>query len=293
MATVSGSPSSGMEALRPLELGELLDRAFSLYRRRFALFAMIVAVPNVLLFLFTSTMTWFNGPKDAAVVGTPGAVFTPLVLVGILLGVIFYLFAIGASQAASVFAVSETYLGRPATVAGAYRHARGRILVLIGVVIYMSLAAGAAALLLIVPGIIVMWRSSVAIPAAMLEDLGPRAAFERSWTLTKGFAWRAGTIVFLGVIIVIVAELIFQWPFQLLATALKDTPAAAVLNVFSGLGGLLAGILAGPIALIATTIFYYDLRVRKEGFDLQQLVASLGDSGPAGSLTPGPLGMIR
>jgi hypothetical protein len=39
--------------------------------------------------------------------------------------------------------------------------------------------------------------------------------------------------------------------------------------VLTQLGSRAAAILTQPILLIATAIFYYDLRVRKEAFDLQ------------------------
>jgi hypothetical protein len=46
-------------------------------------------------------------------------------------------------------------------------------------------------------------------------------------------------------------------------------------------GTAAAEVLAQPILLIATSIFYYDLRVRKEAFDLQ-LMMNPGGPAPAG-----------
>jgi hypothetical protein len=39
-------------------------------------------------------------------------------------------------------------------------------------------------------------------------------------------------------------------------------------------------VLVGPIGTIAFSLMYYNLRVRKEAFDIQHLMASLGTSGP-------------
>jgi hypothetical protein len=48
------------------------------------------------------------------------------------------------------------------------------------------------------------------------------------------------------------------------------------------LGNFIGGTLAAPVATIASTVFYYDLRVRKEAFDLQLMIASV----PAANPTP-------
>jgi hypothetical protein len=42
--------------------------------------------------------------------------------------------------------------------------------------------------------------------------------------------------------------------------------------MFMQVGNSLASILVTPIITIASTVFYYDLRVRKEAFDLQLMM---------------------
>jgi len=46
-------------------------------------------------------------------------------------------------------------------------------------------------------------------------------------------------------------------------------------------GGFLSASLVGPLLTIALTLIYYDQRVRKEGFDLQLMMASLQPSSQA------------
>ena len=55
--------------LRPLTLGELLDRSFSLYRRHFWLFVGIMALPSLLGLAFGLLVALFN-PQP----GSPGSV---------------------------------------------------------------------------------------------------------------------------------------------------------------------------------------------------------------------------
>ena len=44
------------------------------------------------------------------------------------------------------------------------------------------------------------------------------------------------------------------------------------------LGSMVVGILVPPVTYIATTLLYYDLRVRKEGYDMSRLSAEMGVS---------------
>jgi hypothetical protein len=51
-----------------------------------------------------------------------------------------------------------------------------------------------------------------------------------------------------------------------------------------------AGSLAAPLLTIAMSIFYYDMRVKKEGFDLQMMMNPLGGAAvPAASVPPAML----
>ncbi|HKO05176.1 MAG TPA: hypothetical protein VJW51_10520 [Candidatus Acidoferrales bacterium] len=275
--------ASGGEGLRPLELTELLDRTFTLYRRNFTTFLMICGVPYLLVFVLTFSFGLLMGgiaaQKPADVAKAAGAL-AGIGMIGLLIGIVLYLIAHSASQAAAFCAVSETYLGRPITFGGAYRQARGKIVRLVFVAIYVGLATGIGFVLLIIPGIIVLCRCAVALPASILENLGPRGAANRSWALTKGFAGRALVVYFLTFVLGMVAALTFQFPFTFLANLAKGTPMAGVWNVLGEVGQTVGAILVAPIGLIAFTILYYDLRIRKEAFDLQHLLSAIGPGGP-------------
>src|ERR1700687_1271974 len=118
--------------LRPLSLGELLDRAFTLYRRHFWLFVGVMAVPSVLALTLGLISTWFQqvvrtaalappGPARAAEVVAMMAGFSAAMVVLVLAYLVVYMIALGAIS----FAVSELYVGRSVTVADVYRRMRG------------------------------------------------------------------------------------------------------------------------------------------------------------------------
>ena len=150
-----------MEAvdLRPLSLGELLDRTFRLYRNHFALFVGIMALPaafwlplNVLVLSYQGTLMGraATAPGRPPMVPTPGeivglmtAVFAILVLSGLL-----YSIAVAAASSA----VADVYLGRPATVRGSYAKIHGRLFKLLGVILNILLRM--FGLLVIVMGVL-------------------------------------------------------------------------------------------------------------------------------------------
>ncbi len=175
--------------LRPLSLGEILDRTFSLYRQHFVLFVGIAALPQLLNFALSLAQMWIprtsigHAPSPVA-----GALPVAAIIIGALVGVVVYLIAFLFAQGGTVYAVSEIYLGRTTTIGASLRRMRGQVAVLFGVTLLNGLVVGAAMILLIVPGIYMACRLITCVPAALLEDLGPRDSLERSYRLTEDSA---------------------------------------------------------------------------------------------------------
>lgn len=124
--------------LRPLSLGELLDRTFSLYRKHFWVFVGIVAIPAafaipermLLLNLQGSIFTMTPGrppamPSPGFVAGFFGGYFALLIVFAVV-----YSVGVGAATCA----VADAYLGRASTVRGAYAKIRGKFWKLLGVI---------------------------------------------------------------------------------------------------------------------------------------------------------------
>jgi membrane-anchored glycerophosphoryl diester phosphodiesterase (GDPDase) len=142
-----------------------------------------------------------------------------------------------------------------------------------------------ATLFLIIPGIYVACRLVTCVPAALLEDLGPRNSLERSFKLTKDNAGRSFIIFLLYFILLYAAIFLFMMPFIfMVGLSAKDPSAIRMWLAMAQVGNVVAAILVSPFLTIATAVFYYDLRVRKEAFDLQLMMNPSGNipSGPAG-----------
>jgi hypothetical protein len=310
--------------LRPLSLGELLDRCFTLYRRYFLLFVGIVAIPYLLvlalqlvqtLLLFSNT---FSPDSAPAADQPPFSLPSPAGIASFILFYVAYLVASVVayllSQGATVFAVSELYLGHPMTIRDSFRRVRGKMLRLLGVAIlnllilsatfgvamiplFLIIGAGAAlgaarapiligvlALVCFI-GVIflatyVACRLMVAVPVALIEDAGPVTALQRSFSLTKKNAGRAFLVLLISATITLAAIGILMVPpyaGMVYSMATRNFGAIRTWTALFQIASYLGQALAGPIVIIATAIFYFDLRVRKEALDIQMMMMTPGE----------------
>jgi hypothetical protein len=263
--------------LRPLSLGELLDRTFFLYRRHFLLFAGITAVPYLLVLAIVLVgLILYGLPAHAR----SSSFQTAVVIVGAFLVIVVGLAVFVAflySAGASVFAVSEIYAGRQPSIRGSFRLARGKAGTIFGIIILSGLIVIAGLIALIIPGFYLMGRIPLATAAAMIEGLGPSDSIRRSFGLTKGFAGRSWLIYLLAGALSYGVALMIQLPiFALAAFGAKQTQLMPLWMVLGQVGNFLGGILVAPVHAIGFALLYYDLRVRKEAFDLQMMMQAIG-----------------
>ncbi|HET6371990.1 MAG TPA: glycerophosphoryl diester phosphodiesterase membrane domain-containing protein [Candidatus Polarisedimenticolia bacterium] len=297
--------------IRPLNIGELLDNTFRLYRAHLGLFVGIMAGPTLVISFAAVLVVLMQ--RDALVLMQPtqdpleqlkatgSIIIGALVLGG--LSAIAYLVA----GAATSVAVSRLYLGHAASVRQSYeaiKSSTGRLiwmaiallLIYLGAIVAVGIVAGVFAIpaafispLLsvaviflfgaggfVVIAFILLGRLAVACPALILENLPVGRAFSRSVTLTRGHLLRALLIYVLMMVMGYISAFIFQGPFFLIGWLLTEGPLPpAWTQVLGALSGGVGGMLVGPLSRIALTLLYYDLRVRKEGFDLQLMMARL------------------
>lgn len=252
--------------LRPLDLGGLLDETFDLYKKNFVLFlgiSGIVLIPASIIENLFSTTTYKNGQHAFLIL--------PLT----------YLVT-----AATAKAVSERYLERTATIVGSYQSVMRRIFPFIMTMLLATIIIWVGVLLLIVPGIIfAVWYAF--IPSVfVLEGKTWASGRNRSKELAKGEANRILTIgIVTGLISIVVS-----FAISALARMLTGVDFGGLTMGSRGLSGLVTGIastLTTPISVIAFVLLYYDVRIRKEGFDIEMLAQSM-DTPVAASPAPEP-----
>src|SRR5690348_16253067 len=95
--------------LRPLTLGEILDRTFTLYRRHFLLFVGISAIPQTLVLALNVISLLLANKRAAGVVPGVGIVLGVVIAVVVIIVTVLAYFL---SQGATILAVKDLYLGR-------------------------------------------------------------------------------------------------------------------------------------------------------------------------------------
>jgi hypothetical protein len=115
--------------------------------------------------------------------------------------------------------------------------------------------------------------------AVALEERGPAEALSRSWFLTAGRFWPVALGLFVFYLFFQVLASIVVWPTQVLTgVLLSGLPlVGASLNVAVW---LLAQIVFQPLSTVGAVLIYYDLRMRKEGFDLVMMAEAIGEPEP-------------
>lgn len=262
--------------LRPLEVGDLLDETFRMYRRNFVLFAgisVIVSIPSSALVGYGSSFlgTILQQSTTGAAPDLSGLTTSlPLLAVGMLVNLALLPFFYGAV----IFAACEAAQGRSVSAGGIVAAVMRRYFPLLGYFLLIGLMAVAFCLIPLWVWIWVGWL--VVVPAMFVEDAGLVQAMGRSWRLVERSWWRTFLVIFLLFIIQYVARVALN-AFIALAQYLLliVAPSGLVLGI-SAATQVIVESLVNPILQIAIVLVYFDLRVRREGLDLFQLAQRVG-----------------
>ena len=177
------------------------------------------------------------------------------------------------ATAATVFVVSESYLGRPLAARDALRRATPLLARLIICSLMFAIIVGIGFLFFLFPGIVLFCGLLLAFPSLVLEPgISPTGALSRSWWLTRGSRWRMfGLLVTMALLLYVpLVGLGAVAAVALPGGAIGTTPGTVTLAVVGVVQMLLY-----PLLYCVLTVAYYDLRVRKEGFDLEVLASTL------------------
>jgi len=287
-------------------LGEILDAAFTLYRRDIRTFLLATAVVVIPVQIAAGVinvnsdfgrvlqqllLTGTYAPDE--VVGTVVDSLPPLLLVAGVVGQIFTLLVrvgllrVGASR----YVGSSTGVGA-ALREGARRLPAALVNQLLAALIWLApflvvaafagaalalenIALGAVAGVLTLPAaiasIFLYIRLSLSLPALVVEEVGPVAALRRSWQLVRGRWWPIfGTLLLAGLVLSVVTGALAGIP----TIFVLDT-SFAVQTAVGTVTGILGLLIAEPVNAVVVLLLYLDSRIRGEGLDLQ-----LGDPQP-------------
>jgi hypothetical protein len=132
-------------------------------------------------------------------------------------------------------------------------------------------------LVLLIVGFIFLYVRFLFISQSLvLERKGKLGSIGRSWQLVRGSWWRVfGISIVLGILVFVISAVAgalgqaFALVMPLAFGTVVKTVVSSAVNIF-----------VLPVQLGTLTLLYYDLRIRKEGFDLEQLAQSMGAAVP-------------
>jgi hypothetical protein len=256
--------------LRQMGIGEILDSAIQLYRREWmALIGIVALVLVPLSFLqFYLTRALSTAPVQPGLV-RQDEITAAIVATGVL-GIAEFLFVQPFLVAAVARAAANVYLGEPVTIGATYRFALTRVHSILWISILNFLALVLGLVLLVIPFFIVLVRMTFAPTVLVVEGIRGPKALGRSWRLAGGHFWRlAGTLLLAGLIAGVVSS-VLTVPTEFAALGLGENgwPVRA-------LGSSLATVLVTPFSTLITVLLYFDLRIRKEGYDIEVLTQEL------------------
>ena len=289
--------------LRPLGVGDIVDRVFALYRSKPLLYIALAAVPYLIFILVIAVATLalagtFVGLAAFANLLAAGDVPDPAQFAAAVISFIgFVLFIVvaavvilSAQTTALVYAMSARYLGRQVTLGEAFRaglRATPRVIgagllifvlfVLLWAVLAVIMAVSQQVIVVVVAfivglvGTFYILASTLVTPiVATLESVGPITALRRAWSLSAGNRWR---ILGLQLLLVVLNGVISAVVSAIFVTTIIGD--ATLRTVAQQLVNAATTILWAPVEWGTFAILYYDLRVRHEAFDLQLAAEAL------------------
>lgn len=324
------SESGIRDTMRPMGLGEILDRTIQIYRKNFLLFAGTAFLPTLLIIVMAVCMGVLGGlmgrmnPVFAGVVGPLALLlcfllFAPLSLAATAM-------VNGALTNAAVRLNEGEKLTIRAALGAAWKRGWRYIgtqffiwlfaYILPGVVIFgLIFLFGMLTTLLSISGsdalgvslvvllvfvslalavfiVLAMIRLSLSFAAATKENLGPWESVKRSYQLTKesmGRIFLFGLLVYaLTIAVTMVIILVALIPLILVSMMMEKAGSEAQQQVMVIIfficyyrGAFLAQVMVKPVYSIGLTVFYFDQRVRKEGYDIERMMEQAGLAAPS------------
>lgn len=255
-------------ALRPRSPTELVDAAFQLYRRDplpLITGAAVILVPWNLFLTTSGTFARFSGMGSNETGAFGMTDIAPLMYYS----VGFWLVYLLVSNITMLLA-NESYFGRTPDLKKAFIGALAGMPAVFITSIFTLFVASIGLLFLILPGLYLLARLFATRPAILLEHAGVGRAIGRSWSLSKGQVRHVvntvGLVVLLGYAIMLGSSL--------LALLIPSVVVRPLIN-------MIAACLVYPMYGIVATLLYYDVRIRREGFDIEYLAMA----------TPAPTGV--
>jgi|SRR5579872_4206127 len=254
---MTGMPTTApTQAAGEFRVGQVFSRAWTVLSgnvTKFLPLTAILALPN--LVQLVPGVSDGTAVRNAAPNLSPGAIlaFAGGLIVWIILNVV--------TEATVLYGSFQAMRNRPVEIGESFKKGLARLGPIIGLSICVGLVVVLGMMLLIVPGFILLAMFFVALPVCVVEGLGPFQSMSRSSALTKGHRWKIfGIYLVLAIVGGVVGSII---------TAVLSVAGLVV----AVLGQMLWNTLMGAYQSIVVAVAYHDLRVAKEGVDIDHIAS--------------------
>lgn len=202
-----------------------------------------------------------------------------------------------------IISVSQSVLGRVVSIGEVWTRARGRLGALVGLTVLIGVAAtiaitlvvvvsalligalatalGDSAGVLVILGLLIFaaavvataWLSiklALAAPVLVLERASVMTSLRRSWSLTAGHFWRIfGSLVLSSIIVSVISYALMVVPTLITALVATSPDAIVTATVVTTVLSVLISAATTPFLAAVLALVYIDVRMRKEGLDVE------------------------
>jgi hypothetical protein len=241
-------------ALRPRSGVEIIDGMFSLLRRDYLKFVTIMGI-GYLPYLIAVMLTTRASEGNAGAAAFFGAIM-----------MFVSMFWLNVINGAMIAAASDSYLGRPIDTAESLKRTLRRFWSVAGAGLLRVIVVFVGLLFFLVGAAWAWITFFAATSVVVLEGTGAMDGMRRSAELTRGHKWHVfGTMAVTYLIYYFLLGLAMI-PSFLISSEMLPVLAGAIMTI-----------LAYPMTALVETMLYYDLRIRKEGFDIELMTRELGE----------------
>jgi hypothetical protein len=248
---MTDSSMRSLAAGEEFRVGRVLGRSFTLLLQNFGKFyllGLLAVAPMLLLLLVIPTRPGQPLPEHLG--RNLGLVFILLALLQI------------TCEAAAIYGAFQAMRGRAFGIGESIGRALQRFFPVLGTGFLLVIVLGIGLVLLVVPGLIFLAMFMLAVPVCVVEGLGPLRSLGRSRELTKGHRWRLfGLYIAVALLISIP-----RYPIEHILGAVGGTMVAGIVSFLYQAG-------ATAFQLLTFVVAYHDLRVAKEGVDIEHIAS--------------------
>lgn len=258
----------------PGSIGHTLDAGFKLYFISFkrVLGLGILAILSVAVPISAGTVAMLALAREGQ---EPDVATFALFGVGILVAMIFYLWF----YLAAICRIGGIAYGQDLSMRACIALGLRRLFPVIVASILYGLALMGGFILLVIPGVIVWLTLAFYALCIVLEGDGILESLKHSHRLVWGNWWRTAIIGTVVLVVYYVISLAVEIPFLVFAQVMFNPEAGEgseiIESLLSMLGSILSGVITFPLMASIFVVVFHDLKLRKEGQDLEARVDAL------------------